>query len=132
MNRQRLWEKRAAGQNSGMQEITYASKTFVTTDAISDALLDLVTSIGRAAHSEAVSVPAYTETGKRVEAKMTLDASSELVAIPVELDIDDDAANDEAVEASLRDIRGRISNWSTTAVPVKPEEALPVQYSDEF
>ncbi|SKC66802.1 hypothetical protein ACUWEX_12375 [Okibacterium fritillariae] len=115
-----------------MQEITYASKTFVTTDAISDALLDLVTSIGRASHSEAVNVPAYTETGTRVEAKMTLDASSELVAIPVDLDIDDDSANDEAVEAALRDIRGRISNWSTTAVPVKPEEALPVQFSDEF
>jgi hypothetical protein len=115
-----------------MQEITYASKTFVTTDAISDALLDLVTSIGRASHSEAVTVPAYTETGKRVEAKMTLDASSELVAIPVELDIDDDSANDDAVETALRDIRERITNWTSTAVPVKPEEVLPARYSDEF
>jgi len=132
MNRQRLFTENADEHTRTMQEITYASKTFVTTDAISDALLDLVTSIGRASHSEAVSVPAYTETGTRVEAKMTLDASSELVAIPVDLDIDDDSANDEAVEAALRDIRGRISNWSTTAVPVKPEEALPVQFSDEF
>jgi hypothetical protein len=132
MNRQRLFRARADDHTGTMQEITYASKTFVTTDAISDALLDLVTSIGRASHSEAVTVPAYTETGKRVEAKMTLDASSELVAIPVELDIDDNSANDDAVEAALRDIRGRITNWTSTAVPVKPEEVLPVRYSDEF
>jgi hypothetical protein len=107
MNRQRLFRARADDHTGTMQEITYASKTFVTTDAISDALLDLVTSIGRASHSEAVTVPAYTETGKRVEAKMTLDAA-------------------------LRDIRGRITNWTSTAVPVKPEEVLPVRYSDEF
>ncbi|ONI65320.1 hypothetical protein ALI44B_01090 [Leifsonia sp. ALI-44-B] len=115
-----------------MQEITYATKTFVTTDAIAAALVELVTSINRDTHSEAVVVPAYTETGKRVEATMTLDASSELVAVPSDVSPDDNLENDEAVAAALKDIRARIQNGSRTTRAVYPDTVEPVQYGDDI
>jgi NADH:ubiquinone oxidoreductase subunit B-like Fe-S oxidoreductase len=91
-----------------MQEITYASKCIVTTDAVADALLELVTAINRHDHSEAVTVPAFTDEGDLIDARMTLDASSELVAVPVELDIDQDPSVADALEAAVSDLRKRI------------------------
>jgi hypothetical protein len=115
-----------------MQEITYATKCFVTTDAISDALVRLVTSIRRDTHSEAVTVPAYTPEGRRIEATMTLDASSELVAVPANVEMDDDSANDEAVAAALADIESRISKEDRLNKAVYPDEIGPITYADEF
>ncbi|MCM6764476.1 hypothetical protein NB037_18840 [Rathayibacter sp. ZW T2_19] len=92
-----------------MQEITYASKCIVTTDAVADALLELVTAINRHDHSEAVTVPAFTDEGGLIDARMTLDASSELVAVPVELDIDQDPTVAEALEEAVADLRKRIA-----------------------
>jgi hypothetical protein len=104
-------------QTWSMQEITYASKSFVTTDRIAEALLDLVTAIDRQAHSEAVTVPAFTDTGRQVEAKMTLDAGSELVSVPVDLDLDD-SFDASVVETAVDDIRRRIRNVNSAARPV--------------
>jgi hypothetical protein len=116
-----------------MQEVTYATKTFVTTDALADALLRLVTSIRRDTHSEAVTVPAYTPEGRRVEAKMTLDVSSELVVVPATVnDAEHDAANDAAVKEALEDIEKRIRASSLENKAVYPDEVEPVQFSDDF
>ncbi|OOB91759.1 hypothetical protein [Rathayibacter sp. VKM Ac-2630] len=92
-----------------MQEITYASKCIVTTDAVADVLLELVTAINRHDHSEAVTVPAFTDEGELIDARMTLDASSELVAVPVELDIDQDPSVSDALQAAVADLRKRIA-----------------------
>lgn len=91
-----------------VQELTYASKTITTTDAVTEALLDLVTAIDRQDHSEAVTVPAFTPEGARIEARMTLDAGSELVAVPVDLGISADEETDAALSAAVDDIRSRI------------------------
>jgi hypothetical protein len=115
-----------------MQEITYATKSFVTTDAISDALIRLVTSIRRDTHSEAVTVPAYTPEGRRVEATMTLDASSELVTVPADVDMNDNIENDEAVAAALVDIESRIAAESHIHKAVYPDEVEPITYSDDM
>lgn len=119
-----------------MQEITYASKSIVTTDAVADALLDLVTAIDRHDHSEAVTVPAFTESGERVEARMTIDASSELVAVPVSLDIVDDEATDDAITAAIRDIRARSEKNRSTVVgrarPVLPGSGGDLSYIDDL
>jgi len=114
-----------------MQQLTYASKSIVTTDAVTEALLDLVTAIDRQEHSEAVSVPAFTDEGALIEAKMTLDASSELVVVPVEQTIGDSAAADEAVAKAVEDIRSRIKdNRRTIARPVVEPEPAPYDYEE--
>jgi len=115
-----------------VQELTYASKTFVTTDAVTEALLDLVTAIDRRDHSEAVTVPAFTEDGARVEARMTLDASSELVAVPIDLSIADDVETDTALLAAVDDIRSRIRKNQDAVVRPSIEEnpTLDGGYSD--
>ena len=114
-----------------MQQLTYASKSIVTTDAVTEALLDLVTAIDRQEHSEAVSVPAFTDEGALIEAKMTLDASSELVVVPVEQTIGDSAAADEAVAKAVEDIRSRIKdNRRTIARPVVEPEPEPYDYEE--
>jgi hypothetical protein len=105
-----------------VQELTCASKTFVTTDAVTEALLDLVTAIDRRDHSEAVTVPAFTEDGARVEARMTLDASSELVAVPVDLAISADVETDDALVAAVDDIRSRIRQNQDAVVHPSIEE----------
>ncbi|PTL71298.1 hypothetical protein C1I63_18920 [Rathayibacter caricis DSM 15933] len=115
-----------------MQQLTYASKSILTTDAVGDALLDLVTAIDRQQHSEVVTVPAFTDEGHLVEAKMTLDASSELVAVPVQLDVEDKHATTEAVIRAVDDIRSRIrSNRRTVSQPVLDDEQHAFHY-DEF
>jgi hypothetical protein len=114
-----------------MQQLTYASKSFVTTDAVTEALLDLVTAIDRQDHSEAVTVPAFTENGDLIEAKMTLDASSELVAVPADVAIKDEDSTNEAVDAAVEDIRSRIkSNRATIARPVIDDEPAPYDYEE--
>ena len=114
-----------------MQQLTYASKSIVTTDAVTEALLDLVTAIDRQEHSEAVSVPAFTDEGVLIEAKMTLDASSELVVVPVEQSVDDEAATEEAVAKAVEDIRSRIKdNKRTVARPVIEPDPEPYNYEE--
>ena len=114
-----------------MQQLTYASKSIVTTDAVTEALLDLVTAIDRQEHSEAVSVPAFTDEGVLIEAKMTLDASSELVVVPVEQSVDDEAATEEAVAKAVEDIRSRIKdNKRTVARPVVEPDPEPYNYEE--
>lgn len=108
-----------------MQEITYASKCIVTTDAVADALLELVTAIDRHDHSEAVTVPAFTDEGELIDARMTLDASSELVAVPVELDIDRDPSVSDALEAAVADLRKRIAKNRPDSFVAQPI-ALPL------
>jgi hypothetical protein len=114
-----------------MQQLTYASKSIVTTDAVTEALLDLVTAIDRQEHSEAVCVPAFTDEGALIEARMTLDASSELVVVPVERTVGDSAAADEAVAKAVEDIRSRIKdNRRTVARPVVEPEPEPYDYEE--
>ncbi|MFP7761548.1 hypothetical protein [Marisediminicola sp. LYQ85] len=90
----------------------------MTTDEITDALLDLVTAIDRRDHSEAVCVPSFTPDGKLTEALMTLDAGSEVVAMPVDVDIDTDDDTRAAIAAAVEDIRSRI-NRNTKATEAK-------------
>ncbi|MBF4461129.1 MULTISPECIES: hypothetical protein [unclassified Rathayibacter] len=114
-----------------MQQLTYASKSFITTDAVTEALLDLVTAIDRQEHSEAVTVPAFTETGELIDAKMTLDAGSELVVVPIELAIRDVDGTSDAVDAAVEDIRSRIkNNRATIARPVIDQDPEPYDYEE--
>ena len=114
-----------------MQQLTYASKSIVTTDAVTEALLDLVTAIDRQEHSEAVTVPAFTDDGRLTEAQMTLDASSELVAVPVDLDVAEGASIDEAVDRAVEDIRSRIkNNRATIARPVLDADPEPYDFEE--
>lgn len=124
-------EPEASEHNGGMKQLTYASKSFVTTDAVTEALLDLVTAIDRQEHSEAVTVPAFTDDGRLIETMMTLDASSEIVAIPVDLDVADEDAAQAALDTAIDDIRSRIkSNRPTIARPVIDDDPAPYNYEE--
>ncbi|ROQ52659.1 hypothetical protein EDF36_3821 [Rathayibacter sp. PhB152] len=114
-----------------MQQLTYASKSLFTTDAVVEALLELVTAIGRRQQSEAVTVPAFTDDGQLIEARLTLDAGSDLIAVPVELQsVDADEAS--VSEAAVADIHSRIrENERTVAHPVIDNEP-PFPFYDEF
>jgi UDP-N-acetyl-D-mannosaminuronate dehydrogenase len=81
-----------------------------------------VTAIDRQAHSKAVTVPAFTDIGRQVEAKMTLDAGTDLVAVPVDLDLDD-SFDKRAVEAVVENINSRIRkmNSVTTRSTLTPK-----------
>ncbi|MCJ1675596.1 hypothetical protein MT355_20210 [Rathayibacter sp. VKM Ac-2929] len=117
-----------------MQQLTYASRSLFTTDAVVQALLELVTAIDRQQHSETVTIPAFTEQGRLVEAKLTLNAGSELVAVPVDLQAVgvDEAAASEAAEAAVANIRSRISeNERYVAHPMIDDEPPYPDY-DEF
>lgn len=126
--------RRELDDDEGMQQLTYASKSLFTTDAVVQVLLELVTAIGRQQHSEAVTIPAFTDDGRLVEAKLTLNAGSELVAVPVDLQAVsvDEAAASEAAEAAVADIRSRIrENERYVARPMIDDEPPYPDY-DEF
>ncbi|NQX13872.1 hypothetical protein HQQ80_19770 [Microbacteriaceae bacterium VKM Ac-2855] len=101
-----------------MQELTYASKCIITTDDVVAALVDLVTAIDRQEHSEAVVVPAFTEDGGLLEARMTLDASSELVAVPMDQTTPDGQEVHDAIAVAIEDIRSRITRNRSSRVSI--------------
>ncbi|QHC61224.1 hypothetical protein [Rathayibacter sp. VKM Ac-2760] len=81
--------------------------------------------------SETVTVPAFTNDGQLIEARLTLDAGSELVAVLVDLQLVD-ADEASASEAAVTDIHSRIRvNERTVAHPVIDNEP-PFPFYDEY
>lgn len=123
-----------SGDDRGMQQLSYASTTLVTTDAVVDALLELVTAIAWQQHSEAVRVPAFNAEGRLLEAQLTLNSGSELVAVPVDrevVDVDEACASD-AAEAAVIDIRSRIRERTHSMARPEIENEPPFPFYHEF
>lgn len=90
--------------------MTHASVTFTTTDDVSAAILAFVASIG--SRSEAVAIPALRVDGEVMEVRMTLNADSAFVVLPV----GDDEQGEDALAApaakAVNELRTRSENSS--------------------
>ncbi|ROP44387.1 MULTISPECIES: hypothetical protein [unclassified Rathayibacter] len=75
-----------------MQQMTHASATFTTTDDVCTALLTFVGSIAAGGHSESVAIPALRADGQVMEVRMTVNADSAFVVVPVDTDAQDEHA----------------------------------------
>lgn len=97
-----------------MQQITHASATFTTTDDVCTALLAFVGSIATGGHSESVAIPALRVDGQVMEVRMTVNADSAFVVVPVDADAQDERAL-LAASASVVSELGRRSATSRQA-----------------
>lgn len=92
-----------------MQQVTHASRTFTTTDEVCIALLELVSALDPQEHAEAVILPALDHEGVLVELKMTVNATSAFVIVPVEMDVPDEEALNRASAAAADELRSRVT-----------------------
>lgn len=67
-----------------MRRISYSGASFLTTAAVADALLPLVTALGISQTTETLDLPAVNSTGKPMTVKLVLGPQSELISIPEE------------------------------------------------
>jgi hypothetical protein len=92
-----------------MKRVTYAGESFLTADAVADALVDLTAALGRAADSEVVEMPAVDGEGVARPVRLVIGPASQLVAVPEESafeEPDGDAVVAE-LEARTRAMRAR-------------------------
>ena len=93
-----------------MQQLTFASRSLLTPDAVTEALFDLVASFDHGAPSETVIIPVLSDAGHLLQARLTLHASSELVAVADESQqqVEDEQAASAASDVAVAAIRERI------------------------
>lgn len=90
--------------------MTHASATFTTTDEVCAALLAFVGSIDAGGPSESVAVPALRVDGQAMKVRMTLNADSAFVVVPVDADPQDENALAAASALAVDELRGRTEN----------------------
>ncbi|WP_132438199.1 MULTISPECIES: hypothetical protein [unclassified Rathayibacter] len=90
-----------------MQQMTHASATFTTTDDVCAALLAFVGSIAAGDHSESVAIPALRVDGQVMEVRMTVNAHSAFVVVPVDADAQDERALLAASKSVVSELRRR-------------------------
>ncbi|TFD76736.1 hypothetical protein E3T54_10085 [Cryobacterium sp. Sr8] len=67
-----------------MRRISYSGASFLTTTAVADALLSLVTALGSNQTTETLELPAVNTAGKPMTVKLVVGPRSELISIPEE------------------------------------------------
>lgn len=67
-----------------MRRISYSGASFLTTAAVADALLPLVTALGISHTTETLELPAVNSKGKPMIVKLVVGPMSELMSIPEE------------------------------------------------
>lgn len=65
-----------------MKKVSYVGDSFITSDAVADALLDLTAALGRTGGSDAVEVPTVDGAGAADMVRLVLGPASQLVAAP--------------------------------------------------
>lgn len=91
--------------------MTYASRSLLTPDAVSDALFELMASLRPGQQAESVSIPVLTDNGRLLEARLILHAGTDLLSVPmagVPWVADEDATT-TASAAAVEAIRRRIT-----------------------
>ncbi|MCJ1675658.1 hypothetical protein MT355_20520 [Rathayibacter sp. VKM Ac-2929] len=90
-----------------MQQMAHASATFTTTDDVCTALLAFVASIAAGGHSESIAIPALRVDGQVMEVRMTVNANSAFVVVPVDADAQDERALLAASKSVVSELRKR-------------------------
>jgi hypothetical protein len=67
-----------------MKRVSYAGESFLTTDTVADALVDLTAALGRTKNAEVVEVPAVDLEGKMQAVRLVVGPASQIVTIHVE------------------------------------------------
>lgn len=93
-----------------MQQMTHASVTFTTTDDVCAALLSLVGSIHGTNHAESVAIPALRVDGEVMEIRMTVNAQSAFVVVPIEVDAQDSDALATASASAVSELQAQSKN----------------------
>ncbi|TFC52901.1 hypothetical protein E3T26_14930 [Cryobacterium sp. TMT1-21] len=65
-----------------MRRISYSGASFLTADAIADALFQLVTALGISQTTESLNLPAINVAGKPIMVKLIVGPMSELISVP--------------------------------------------------
>ncbi|TFC90542.1 hypothetical protein E3T28_12485 [Cryobacterium sinapicolor] len=65
-----------------MRRISYSGTSFLTADAITDALFQLVTALNSSQTTQSLNLPAITLTGNPIIVKLIVGPWSELISVP--------------------------------------------------
>ena len=86
-----------------MRRISYSGASFLTADAIADALFELVTALGTSQTTEALDLPAINLTGKPIIVKLIVGPWSELISVP-----EDSLWDEPNITVALAFLRDRV------------------------
>ncbi|MGO4691478.1 hypothetical protein [Glaciibacter sp. 2TAF33] len=67
-----------------MKRVSYAGESFLTTDSVADALVDLTAALGRSQNADVVEVPAVDTNGDVLTVRLVVGPASQLSAVHVE------------------------------------------------
>jgi hypothetical protein len=67
-----------------MKRISYVGGSFLTSDAVADALFDFIAALGPGPRGESVDIPAVTPQGGRISVRMIVGPASHLLSVPEE------------------------------------------------
>jgi hypothetical protein len=67
-----------------MKRVSYAGESFLTTDTVADALVDLTAALGRNQKAEVVEVPSVDLEGRTQAVRLVVGPASQIVAIHVD------------------------------------------------
>lgn len=67
-----------------MKRVSYGGESFLTTDAVADALLRLVAAFGDGHSAEVLEIPAVKSDGKTMIVQLVVGPMSELISVPDE------------------------------------------------
>ncbi len=67
-----------------MKSVTYAGLTFLTSDEIADALLQLAAALGQNERAETVEIPVITEDGVLSSVQLVIGPASQFISRPIE------------------------------------------------
>jgi hypothetical protein len=67
-----------------MKRVSYAGETFLTTDAVADALVDLTAALGRSHKAEVVELPAVDSNGEARPVRLVIGPASQISAVHAE------------------------------------------------
>lgn len=110
-----------------MRIVSYADQSFLTSDDVASALLQLAAALARAGTSEVVAIPFVDGGGEARQAELTVGPASQLVSF--ESDAPEIALDEEETLASLRR-RERLSS-GTSGVPERSGDfAAPTMLDD--
>lgn len=109
--------------NAGtMKRVSFCGSSFLTTDEVADALLQLVAVLAHGHGSEMLEIPAVGSDGKTVIVQLVVGPTSELLTIPEE--VPSAEPNTADAVAYLRD------HAQTLADPRQTESAVPFLMTD--
>jgi hypothetical protein len=102
-----------------MKRVTYAGETFLTTDPVADALVDLTAALGRSGKAEVVEVPAVDDSGTPHQVRLVVGPASQMSAVQVDSPFDDLDVGDTVsrLQAQARNLE-QPNIASVTSAPV--------------